>query len=85
MQYLDPLQTKSRRHIAFGLIRIFGGHTSHVPSPDRMAEHVCMLGSHLCKLAVVDFVMVSLTRGVAIVFDLKREYRLSCRSGHLSA
>ncbi|EIW53710.1 P-loop containing nucleoside triphosphate hydrolase protein [Trametes versicolor FP-101664 SS1] len=41
--YLDPLQAKSRRHIAFGLIRIFG--------------------SHLGKLAVVDFVMAVVSFG----------------------
>ncbi|OJT02282.1 ATP-binding cassette transporter abc4 [Trametes pubescens] len=44
--YLDPLQTKSRRHIAFGLIRIFG--------------------SHLCKLAVVDFVMAVVSFGAPL-------------------
>lgn len=51
-----------------------------------MAKHTRIPGSHLGKLAVVDFVMVRLTPShAAVVSDLEREPRLSCHLGDLLA
>lgn len=71
-QYLDPLQSKSRRHLAFGLMRVFGAYLLRVPGVFRIAKCSCMMiGKQLCIVALVDFIMVSTLRTVSTHLTLQ--------------